>query len=265
MSEPKNINISVSGKRGIILLNRPEVHNALNVEMISEIRKAISLLNGDRNVNLLIFKGNGKSFCSGADLNYMKQHAEMDFNDNLEDSKNLARLFYEIYSSEKPVLTIAHGNIAGGANGIIAASDYAITTHDSVFRFSEVKLGLIPATIAPYVIDRIGRSRAMELMLSGRSFSGVEAEAFNLVNAVVKDGEEDQILDSVAEGILSAGPEALRQTRQLILELSSRNSMKELLDSTSKLIARARASEEGQEGMSAFFEKRKPKWINENL
>lgn len=248
-----------------VKLNRPEVHNAFNQEMIGELLDLLGTLDKREDVRLILFRGNGKSFSSGADLNYMRQQAGMTGDENYEDALQLAKLFYSIYSCNKPVISIAHGNVAGGANGIIAASDYAISTNDTIFRFSEVRLGLVPATIAPYVIDRIGRARSAELLLSGRSFSGVDAERYFLVNSSVSPAQLENETTRIIQEFLKAAPGASMETKKLIRTLSEAVINEDRVESTARIIARARASEEGQEGIKSFFESRKANWLNESI
>jgi len=265
MKDYKTIKVFQTRSEGYLYLNRPDVHNAMNAEMISEIRSAISLLAEDSSTNVLVIGAKGKSFSSGADLNYMREQARMEEDENYEDSLNLGRLFYEIYSFPKPVITLSFGNIAGGANGIIAAADYSLTAKDAVFRFSEVKLGLVPATISPYILDRIGRARALELMLSGMAFSGADAERFGLVNKAVKKNEMQEELQRLLNNFRKNAPEAMEKTKRLILNLNDYKKKEQLIKMTSAIIAEARASREGKEGLNAFFEKRKANWVNENI
>jgi methylglutaconyl-CoA hydratase len=265
MNNFQTILVNSSGIAGYIALNRPRVHNAFNAEMISELRQAFSEFNGNSELRLIVIRANGKSFSSGADLNYMREQAEMDERQNKEDSEKLARLFYEIYASDKMVITVSHGNISGGANGIIAASDYAITAKDSVFRFSEVTLGLVPATISPYIIDRMGRARSMELMLTGKKFSGSDAETYGLVNKAVESMDLEKELGEILGYLRKTGPAATQKTKKLLLWLNDAGVKENMIIPTSELIAEARSSEEGREGIKAFFEKRNPNWINESI
>ncbi len=265
MKKFETIELVVHKGTGKIILNRPEKHNAMNALMISEIRGAIAYLGENNNVKVILISANGKSFSSGADLKYMREQADMSLEENIQDSMKLAKLFYQIFNCLKPVITLSHGNITGGANGIIAASDFALTEENSTFRFSEVHLGLVPATISPYIIDRIGRARAMELLLSGRKFSGKEAEQYNLVNKAVKQAELQNEIDEITGSFLRAAPEAIRETKKLLLKLADLNSFEKIMDETANIIAEARASKEGKEGISSFFEKRKPSWIDEKV
>ena len=248
-----------------IFFNRPEVHNALNQEIIDELKEIFSGLNRDDSVRLVILRGRGKSFSSGADLNYMREQANMNMDENLEDALNLAKLFYSIYNCDKPVISVAHGNVAGGAHGIIAASDYAISTNETIFRFSEVRLGLVPATIAPYVIDRIGRARAAELLLSGKPFSGADAERYFLVNSSVPAAQLEKEVKRISDEFLKAAPGASVKTKRLIRSLSSEGLDEKRMKETAAIIAEARASDEGIEGIKSFFESRKANWLNESI
>lgn len=265
MNELKTIEIFVRKGLGKLILNRPEKHNAINALMISQIRKGLANLIDDEKVKVILISSNGKSFSSGADLKYMVEQSDMSPGENIQDALKLAKLFYEIFTCPKPVITVSHGNVAGGANGIIAASDFALTEENSTFRFSEVHLGLVPATISPYIVDRIGRARAMELMLSARKFSGREAEHYHLVNKAVKKEEMQKELDEVIDSFMKSAPEAIRKTKALILKLADLNGFEKLRDETAHIIAQARASKEGKEGIRSFFEKRNPSWIDENL
>jgi len=265
MMNYNTIQVYPAAHEGYIYLNRPDKHNAMNREMISEIRDAIGELNRAPSIRLIVISAKGKSFSSGADLTYMREQGEMTVDENRADSLDLAGMFYEIYSSPLPVITVSHGNIAGGAIGIIAACDYALTSQDSIFKFSEVQLGLVPATIAPYVMDRIGRSRSAELMLTARSFFGIEAERYGLVNKSVAREELAKELQVLLNLFRKTAPEAVKKTKQLLLEINDSDRKEKLIDITSAIIAEARASDEGKEGLNAFFEKRKAGWVNENI
>lgn len=248
-----------------ITLNRPEVHNAINAIMIKELLSVFSEIEKDDELRLVIIRGKGKSFSSGADLNYMKEQALMSPQENLNDAKLLAQLFFAVYSCTLPVITIAHGNVAGGANGLVAASDYAISDDDTIFRFSEVRLGLVPATIAPYVVERIGSSKASELLLSGRPFSGFEAEKCNLVNSSVPAVSIEREVKKISSEFLKAAPNASKITKSLIRNLGNQKSIEEKISFTAEIIAKARGSVEGKEGIQSFFESRKANWLNESI
>ncbi|MDY0077403.1 MAG: enoyl-CoA hydratase-related protein [Bacteroidales bacterium] len=252
-------------KEGLVVnirLNRPDKHNALNPLMIAELTTAFSEIANQPELRLVILRGNGSSFCAGADLNYMKEIASFGQEENLEDARKLATLFKQISECAIPVMAVLHGAVYGGANGLSAACDIVLAHEDTVFAFSEVKLGITPATISPFVIARCGQAAARELMLTGRKFTASEGYRFMLVNQVYSDESAEKITEFYVKQLLSSAPNALRQCKELIkmVDPPSTDSAK-IFDETTAMIARQRASEEGQEGLVAFFEKRKPNWI----
>lgn len=245
-----------------IWLNRPEKHNALNPQMMADIAAAFNQLQADASVRVIVLKGKGKSFCAGADLHYMKEIAGFGHAENMADAQKLASLFETIYRCHKPVLAVVHGAVYGGANGLTAACDIVLAETQTVFAFSEVKLGITPATISPYVIRRCGEAAARELMLTGRRFSANEAARFLLVNKVCQQAELAEQEHFYVSQLLASAPNAVEQCKQLIANVVSGLRQDENLNIyTTQLIASQRASEEAQEGMAAFFEKRKPNWV----
>jgi methylglutaconyl-CoA hydratase len=259
----KSLELKIEKNIATICLNRPDFHNALNQEMINSLIETLPELNKNKDIRAIVFRGKGKSFSSGADLNYMKGVAELSFEENLQDAKRLAELFYLIYSSPKFTISLAHGFVTGGANGIIAASDFVLAEKLSKFRFSEVRLGLVPATISPYVISRCGYSNSLEVMLSAESFSAKKARKLGLVNQLFTSGDMDDSLNQLLSLYLSSGPSAMVQTKRLLQKFNHMNISSSVIADTAELIARTRASEEANEGINAFFEKRKPFWINQ--
>jgi len=245
-----------------ISLNRPEVHNAMNEEMIAELTDAFLSFNELKDIRAVVLTGNGKSFCAGADINYMKRIATLGTNENVEDAKKLALMFRSVYNCPIPTIALIFGSVFGGANGILSACDIVIAEENTTFAFTEVKLGIAPATIAPFVIKRIGEFGAKELMLTGKRFKAKEAKKWNLVNHVYNNEKEENPLDEILKQFESSAPEAVKETKKLIKEILGKY-INEGIDYTSKLIAKLRASEEGQEGMAAFLEKRKPNWTTE--
>lgn len=245
-----------------VSLDRPEVRNALNDTMIRELTEAFDWLNNRDDVRIVVVKGNGKAFCAGADLNYMKEMANYSYPQNLADAERLSKLFQTIWFCDKAVIVEVHGSCIGGANGIIAAADVVIAERNTMFAFSEVRLGLTPATISPFVIAKIGTSAAKELMLTGRRFTAAEAKEFRLVNVVA---EESELLDTerqYIEHFMQASPEAVSDCKHLIRMVSSTDDFyNPIFLQTSQLIANQRISQSGQEGMKAFFEKRKAEWM----
>lgn len=258
----KTIKIQLGESMAWVNLDRPEVRNALNPALISELTEAIDWLNSRDDIRVIIIKGNGPSFCAGADLAYMKEMAKYSYEQNLADAERLSKLFRTIYFCNKAVIAVVHGACMGGANGIIAAADVVIAETATKFAFSEVRLGITPATISPFVVQKIGFTAAKELMLTGRGFSASEAKDFRLVNVVA---DESQLVDMEREYIdqfMHASPDAVAECKNLLRLVSGTNDpTAPVFHETATLIANQRISESGQEGMTAFFEKRKPEWL----
>jgi len=248
-----------------IYLNRPEVHNAINEVMIAELTEVFSEVSKDESLRLVILKGKGKTFCAGADLNYMSHIAQHSKDDNYKDGQRLAKLFKTIYRCHVPTMAVVHGAAFGGANGLFAACDVVLADENTTFAFSEVKIGIGPATIMPFIIRRIGEYHARDLMLTGRRFKGKEAERVGLINKAVPAGLLIENIKKYINEFLTAGPKATRATKQLIQHIVYDGpEVNELIDYTAGIIANLRADDEGQEGMAAFLEKRKPSWVKQN-
>ena len=258
----QTIKIQLGESMAWINLDRPEVRNAMNPTMIAELTEIFNWLNCRDDIRVIIIKGNGKSFCAGADLNYMKEMATFSRNRNFNDAKRLSDLFKSVYFCNKAVIANVHGACIGGGNGIAAAADIVIAATNTKFAFSEVKLGITPATISPFVVQRCGMAVARELMLTGRIFTATEAKAFKLVNEVV---DESEMIDAERKYIAhfqQASPDAVANCKSLLRSMSGlANPYDNLFDFTASAIADQRISEAGQEGMKAFLEKREPKWV----
>jgi len=254
------IKITIEGVVAKIVLNRPEVHNALNDTMISELTGAFENVAEEKNIRLVVLMGEGKSFCAGADLNYMKSIAGYGFEENVKDGKKLAALFRTVYDCPLPTVAVVHGAAFGGANGLLAACDIVIAEENTKFAFSEVKLGIAPATISPFVVKRIGEFGAKELMLTGKRFSAEEAEKWHLVNRVAPKQDLENVLNEYFKEFGSAAPGAVKTSKAMITKVITDNNLDSVTNEMAELIAKLRASEEGQEGMAAFLEKRKPGW-----
>ncbi len=265
MKTYETIIVEKSRSVSTVWLNRPAKHNAINDIMIAELTQVFSSISDEEDLRLIILRGKGKSFCAGADLNYMKNMASYGPDENLEDSIKLAQLFKRIYDCGVPTVAVVHGTCIGGANGLISACDIAICDINTVFAFSEVKIGIAAATIAPFIIKRIGEFGAKELMITGKRFGSDEALKWRLVNHALVENELDMELEKLQAQILSNGPHAVRETKKLIGKVVNEISDElEIEDYTTKLIAKLRASQEGQEGMTSFLEKRKPNWSTDN-
>lgn len=246
---------------GIVWLNRPEIHNAFNEVMISELIECFEAINEMKEIRVAVLRGRGKSFCAGADLNWMRGVANYSYEQNFKESLNLSKCFYTIYTCKKPTIAIVHGAAIGGANGLLASCDFAYADDNTTLSLSEVKIGIIPACISPYVMKRVGEYGSKELMISGKRIKGPEAEYHRLVNKSLPTDELDKYVNSVIDLLRTSGPVAMTQCKNLIFNIANKETLEEALESTAKMIAEIRASEEGQEGMAAFLEKRKPNWV----
>ena len=257
----KTIKVQLGESMAWVNLDRPEVRNALNAELIRELTEVFNWLDSRDDIRIIILKGNGKAFCAGADLDYMKEMAKYNHLQNLADAQKLSKLFQTIYFCNKAVIVDVHGACIGGANGIIAAADIVIAEKETKFAFSEVRLGITPATISPFVVNKIGHTAAKELMLTGRRFTADEAKDFCLVNVVVDESEMIDTERQYIDYFLQASPEALAECKNLLRMVSGTDdTFNPIFQQTSQLIAAQRVSKAGQEGMKAFFEKRKPNW-----
>lgn len=257
----KTIKVQLGESMAWVSLDRPEVRNALNDTMINELTEAFDWLNNRNDIRVVILKGNGKSFCAGADLDYMKAMAHYSYPQNLDDAQKLSKLFQTIYFCNKAVIVDVHGACIGGANGIIAAADIVIAEKDTKFAFTEVRLGLTPATISPFVVNKIGHTAAKELMLTGRLFTAEEAKAFRLVNVVVDEAEMIDAEQKYIDHFMHGSPEAIAECKNLLRMVGGTDDQyNPIFMQTSVAIANQRISKTGQEGMNSFFEKRKPEW-----
>jgi methylglutaconyl-CoA hydratase len=253
--------IELTSDNGVltIWLNRPDLHNAFDETMLRELTESIE--NIDPQTLCVILRGKGKSFCAGVDLNWMKAVSQNSYEQNYTESLLLSKCFLTIYNCPKPTIAVVHGVALGGANGLLSACDLAYCTHEATFSLSEVKIGIVPACISPYVIKRVGEYGAKELMLTGRRIKGKEAEHFKLVNKSVPAELLDETLAELTGLLRTSGPKAMSQCKTLIHEVANNLTLMEAYDYTARMIAEIRASDEGQEGMNAFLEKRKPNWV----
>lgn len=261
MEHPDKVLLSeLDGKVLTLWLNRPHLRNALNEQLIAALTQALSEV--PASVSLLIIRGKGKSFCAGADLNYMQRMAHFTDDDNLADALRLEALFAAVKKVHCPVLVVAHGAVMGGANGLLAAADLVVAEEDTVFAFSEVKLGIVPAVISPYVLSRMKPAAVRELMLTGRAFPAREALDAGLVTRLAaRDMLEMEVL-SFVKALEDASPAAVSRCKRLINHVECHRESEHLPQHTARVIADARASAEGREGLQAFLQKRKPNWNN---
>ena len=257
----KTIKVQLGESMAWINLDRPEVRNALNAELIRELTEVFDWLNSREDIRVIILKGKGKAFCAGADLAYMKDMAGFSYNQNIADAEKLSKLFQTIYYCDKAVIVDVHGACIGGANGIIAVADIVIAERETKFAFSEVRLGITPATISPFVVAKIGNTAAKELMLTGRRFTADEAKIFGLVNVVIDEAEMVDTERQYIDHFLQASPDAIAECKNLLRMVTGTDDRyNPVFMQTSVVIANQRISKAGQEGMKAFFEKRKPEW-----
>lgn len=245
-----------------LILNRPEVHNAFNACMIRELATALEEIRQRNDIRVLILTGEGKSFCAGADLNWMREIINYSFEDNLRESRELAELIYQLDQLPLPTIARINGASIGGGNGFHAACDIAIASDDAIFSLSEVKIGLIPAVISPYVIRRIGESRARQYFLTGERIKADKAQEIGLIHQCVPGSKLDEVIGEVVKLLLSSGPVAIARSKELIQRVT-KMTIDEAKEYTAQVIAELRISPEGQEGMAAFLEKRKPRWAEE--
>jgi methylglutaconyl-CoA hydratase len=253
--------LHTDGPVATVWLNRPETRNAFDEEMIARLNDIIQQASGLPGVRVIVLRGKGKAFCAGADLAYMSRAAAYQKDQNFQDSLRLSALFQTVALSPLPVVAVVHGFVMGGANGLVAAADVAIAAWDTVFGFTEVKLGIVPAVISPFVVRKVMPSKAREWMLSGRKFVATEALQSGLVQHLAEPGLEQTVLDAVIEEFLTASPQAISRCKELLEEVQSGiHSYNDLQKITATYIADARASAEGIEGMQAFLGKRKPSW-----
>ena len=244
-----------------VTLNRPESHNAFNQDLTQKVTAAFKALGTTEDVRVIVLSGTGKSFCAGGDLNWMKRMVESTFEENLADAAEMAEMFHTIARCPKPVIARVHGAALGGGSGMVAAADIAISVESAMFGFTEVRLGIVPGVISPYVIDRIGPGRAREFFTTGEQFPARVAHSIGLVHNVVPGVEAlDEAIDVKIEEFLKAAPGAIAATKNLIFQLSARSSAS-AIEYANEALARARASEEGQAGIQAFLNRKKPPWM----
>jgi methylglutaconyl-CoA hydratase len=252
----------IDGGVGIVTLNRPERHNAFDDVLIRELSEALVKMETERDVRVVVLSSTGKSFCAGADLNWMRKAAAYSAEETRRDAAELAGMLRLLNDLKKPTVARVQGPAYGGGLGLVAACDIAIATFDAQFALTEVKLGIIPAVISPYVIGAIGERKARRYMLTAERFSAAEAYRIGLVHEIVPgEAELDEAVGEIVDALLANGPLALGECKALIKAVANRPIDQEVIDDTAKRIARVRASDEGREGMAAFLEKRKPSWI----
>ncbi len=243
-----------------ITLNRPDVHNAFDDQLIKELQNTLDDIKNNNAIRVVILKANGKHFSAGADLQWMQRMVNYTEQQNFQDSQALARLMQTLHVLPQPTIAVVQGSAFGGGVGLIACCDMAIASPAANFCFSEVKLGLIPAVISPYVIAAIGERATRRYFLTAERFTAATALQLGLISEIVSDDNLSAAADTLVKNILQNSPQAVRQAKQLIANVADHAIDAALIENTAKQIAKIRVSNEAQEGLQAFLDKRKPKW-----
>jgi methylglutaconyl-CoA hydratase len=255
----QHLRIDNDGPVARVTLSRPELHNALNDRLVAEIRDTFLALALDDHVRAVVLTGDGISFCAGADLAWLQRAVTFTEEENRADALHLVEMLDAIDSCPKPVIARVNGAALAGGAGLVAASDIAVAASTARFGFTEARLGLVPATISPYVVRKIGHAHARALFLTAERFEAPKARDIGLVHEVVDSDLLDSAVDRILRNVLAGGPRAQAENKALLAGIRERSGV-ELGEYTAATIARLRIGEEGQEGLRAFLEKRSPGW-----
>ena len=251
-----------NGHFATVTINRPEVHNALSPGVMDGLESALNLLEEDKKVRAVFLKAEGKTFCAGGDLKHMKSTADWTYEQNKAEAFRLSGIFNQIYSFPRPVIAMINGPAYGGGVGVISSCDMAFAVKDAAFALSEVKLGVIPATISPFVIAKIGANHCRRYFLTAERFDPKEAQRIGLLNGVVGDQAElEEMEEKLKKAMTLCSPDAMSASKDLVAQLEGKPIDDELRMWTAGRLADVRDSEDGQEGMGAFLERRKPRWL----
>ena len=257
----KTIQLEIEYGAATVTLNRPEVRNAFNEVVIEELNHVFQDLSQMDSVRAIVLAANGPAFCAGADLSWMKKMAGYSAEENLADAEQLAQMLFQIYSCTKPVIAKVQGDCYAGGMGLMAACDISVVVDTAQFCLSEVKLGLIPATISPYVIKAMGANAARRYFITAEKLSAKEAHRIGFVHEVVSAELLGETVDHIVKAIISNGPNAVVAAKWLVEDVTGAEIEEDLLAYTAECIAEIRGSEEGREGVASFLEKRKPNWL----
>ena len=257
------LQINVAGAVATITLDRPEVRNAFNDAVIGELTQAFNDLGARDDVRCIVLAANGTAFCAGADLNWMRSMADYTREQNLEDASRLATMLRTVYECPKPTIARIQGDVYAGGTGLVAACDIAVSVDTAHFCLSEVKLGLLPSTISPYVLRAMGVRAAHRYFLTAERFSAAEALRIGFVHEVVTADALEAKMAELALALVSAGPEAVKACKRLVQDVAGCDFTPELIAMTVESIAAVRVSSEGREGLQSFLQKRKPNWLLE--
>ena len=257
----QNLSITQTGAVARITLTQPEVRNAFSDEVIAEITAAFTEVGARPDVRVVVLAAEGPAFCAGANLNWMRRMADYTRAENIDDAGKLAEMLRVIYECPKPTIARVQGDVYAGGMGLVAACDMAVSVDTAGYCLSEVKLGLIPATISPYVIRAMGARAAHRYFLTAERFDAAEALRTGFVHAVVAPDQLDAKVDELARAITVASPDAVRACKKLVQDVAERDINAQLIAATVEGIADIRASEQGREGVQSFLQKRKPGWL----
>jgi methylglutaconyl-CoA hydratase len=261
----ETVAVEVRDGVALVALARPEVHNAFDEVLVAELTATLERLDRDPAVRAAVLMGQGRSFCAGADLAWMRKMAGYGHDENVADAQALAEMLRTLAHLTKPTIARVHGAALGGGVGLVACCDIAVATQQATFALSEAKLGLVPATISPYVIEAIGARHARRYFLTAERFTAAEAYRIGLVHDIVTDEELDARINEILGHLLIAGPCAQAEAKALVRGVAHRRIDDELIAGTAECIAVVRASAEAREGLAAFLSKRAPEWIPASL
>jgi methylglutaconyl-CoA hydratase len=256
-----NLTVNVEAHRATVTLTRAEMRNAFNDEVIAELTQVFTELGQRDDVRAIVLAAEGPAFCAGADLNWMRRMADYSREENVVDAGKLAEMLRTIYTCPKPTVARVQGDVYAGGMGLVACCDLAVSVDTAGYCLSEVKLGLIPATIGPYVARAMGARAAHRYFLTAERFSAAEAHRIGFVHEVVPADQLDAQVDELVKALTSAGPAAVRACKQLVQDVAEQAIDAALIDRTVQGIADIRASAEGKEGVQSFLQKRKPNWL----
>jgi methylglutaconyl-CoA hydratase len=256
---PELLKVTRSGPLATVTINRPHSHNALNAALIEELTRCFEEISDDARVRVVVLAGEGRSFCAGADIGYMRETARLSYEENLDEARRLAMMYWTIDECPKPLVARVQGAAMGGGAGLVAVADVAVADVEARFAFSEVLLGIAPASISPFVVRKIGASHARSLFVTGERFDAELAREIGLVHKVVSGEGLDSAVEEKVGELLQGGSVAQATIKALLRRLETTEPM-EAPGLTARVISELRTGEEGQEGLAAFLEKREPRW-----
>ena len=258
----QTLTVTITDRIGHVTLNRPDLRNAFNEQSIAELALAFDELGRNELVRAIVLGANGPAFCAGADLNWMKKMAGYSDSENRADAMRLADMLRTIYTCPKPVVAKVQGDCYAGGMGLVAACDVVVSVDTANFCLSEVKLGLIPATISPYVIKAMGEQAARRYFLTAERFDAREAHRIGFAHEIVPAADLDTKVAGIVQALANNSPNAVREAKKLVREIAGEPVTEALLEDTANRIAGIRASLEGREGVASFLEKRRPSWLD---